>query len=129
MEHPQLLEQAFAGYLTNAKSNNVSVWPGPMNIFAGENNVDKDGQRIVCYVPEGDVGGEEPPLSGNRKIVVTVELRSPFQTLTPADKKNNVPDPLPSHQNLADILQAQMLSAGLADGLEAAQSGLTVFGL
>ena len=114
MEHPQLIESALIAYLSS-----LNVWTAGLLILPGENNVDKSGARIVAYV-EGDMGNEDPPLSGNRWADVVVELRTPF---------SKTGTPLTSHQANAAALSTALLSTTLPDSLTSAISGFTCFGL
>jgi len=120
MEHATLIEAAFTNYLS------ASI-PNTCQVFAGENNLDKSGQRIVSYVEE--LGEEVPPLSGNRETLVVVDLRTPFNKLTDAEVAAGNTQPLVSHQSIADDLQALILSTTLPDQLTAAILGFTCFGL
>ena len=85
MEHPELIEAAFVAYLSG-----LSGWSSGLQIFPGQNNLDKTGARIVAFV-DGDLGSEDPPLSGNRVGDAIIELRTPFSKATPS--------PLVSHQS------------------------------
>lgn len=125
MEHVKLIESAFVNYLNGIAP---SPWTVGLLIYPGENNLDKDGARIVAYV-EGDLGEEDPPTSGNRWADVIVELRTPFSKLTPAQVQANAVDPLTTHEANAAALQTAMLSVTLPDQLTAAQSGFTCLGL
>lgn len=123
MEHSQLIEQAFAAYL-------LAIAPPPWNallsngaglrIYPGESNLSKDGQLIVCYIPDSD-GEEEPPNSGNRWHECMVELHTPI--------KNDDGSQFAAHQANATALQAAILSTTLPDQLSAAIGGFTVFGI
>ena len=126
MEHPQLIESAFVAYLTVFQTGMpaASPWPAGMGIFPGENNLDKLGQRIVCYVEDGELGEEEPPNSGNRWAEPIVELRTPFNLPV-----GTATSPLVSHQAVSDALQSAILSNTLPDQLNTAQPLFTVFGL
>lgn len=122
-EHAELIENAFVNYLTTKGG-----WTSNLLLFAGENNVDKSDARIVAYV-EGDLGQEDPPISGNRWADLIVELRTPFSKLTAKEKTNGTTDPLTQHKANAAALQTAMLSATLPEDLTAAQAGFTCFGL
>lgn len=115
MEHPELIENAFVNHLSS-----LNVWTAGLQILAGENNIDKSGARIVAVV-DGDLGNEDPPLSGNRWADVLVELRTPFSKATPS--------PLVAHQANAAALQTALTATGLPESLTAAQAGFTCFGL
>lgn len=128
MEHAELIEGAFVNYLSDAAN---ATWPASFDvgrIFPGENNLDKDGQRIVCYLEGGDLGEEDPPLSGNRMTTVTVQLRTPFSKLTAAQKAAGQPEPLDGHKAVADALQSAITAAN-DENLTAAITGWTCFGL
>jgi hypothetical protein len=131
MEHTQLLENAFTNYLLGIQTGNpaASPWPPLFNIFPGENNLDKNGQRIVCYVEGGQLGDEEPPNSGNRHFTISCELRTPIRKLTVQEVTDGLVDPYTIHSAVADTLQTAILNVNLPTLLEAAQANLTIFGL
>lgn len=130
MEHTQLLEQAFTNYLEDLTTGNpaVSVWPAGLVVYPGENNLDKNGQRIVCYIEGGQLGDEEPINSGNRNFDIICELRTPWRKLSDKDIASNVTDPFITHQAAASALQDGIV-ASLPDLLMTAQAGLTIIGL
>ena len=123
MEHPELIESAFVNYLTGKGG-----WSANLLLLAGENNADKSDARIVAFV-EGDLGNEDPPISGNRWADVEVELRTPFSKLTAAQVAAGATDPLTQHKANAANLQTAMLSATLPEDLTASQAGFTCFGI
>ncbi len=125
MEHAELIENAFVNYLTGLNT----IIAGNPQILPGENNLDKTGARVVCYVPEEGVGEEDPPLSGNRICEVVVELRTPFSKLTAKELATGVTQPLVSHKANADALQVAMLAVGLPDSLTAAIAGFSCWGI
>jgi hypothetical protein len=128
MEHSELIENAFVNYLTGLGP--PSPWSAGLLILPGENNLDKDGARIVAYVPrDGGMGEEDPPTSGNRWADPVIELRTPFFQRTPAQIKAGVPDPLAAHQANAAALQSAILSNQLPDLLTAAIEGFTCWGV
>jgi hypothetical protein len=131
MEHAQLLEVAFVNYLAGLQSGNplVTIWPAGLNIYPGENNLDKNGIRIVCYVEGNALGDEEPPNSGNRRFEISCQLRTPIRKLTADEIENNTTDPFAQHQATATLLSSAILSNNLPTLLENSQAGLTVFGL
>ena len=132
MEHTQLLESAFTNYLLDIQTGNpaASPWPATQfNIYQGENNLDKNGQRIVCYVEGNQLGDEEPPNSGNRHFVISCELRTPIRKLTAQETAGGLVDPYTIHGTVADTLQTAILNINLPTLLEAAQANLTIFGL
>ncbi len=120
MEHPTLIEAAFVNLLS------ASI-PNTCQVLAGEDNLDKTGQRIVAYVQ--DLGEEMPPLSGNHETIVVVDLRTPFSKLSPKDIAGGTTEPLVVHQTIADQLQGLILSTTLPDQLTAAIPGFACFGL
>lgn len=125
MEHAFKIETAFANYLSG-------IIPSPFNgvqIFIGENNLDKTGARIVAYVPDGTLGEEDPPLSGNRYTDVTVDLRTPFSKLTPKQISDGVAEPLDTHRLNAAALEQALFSVTLPDQLTASADGFTCFGI
>ena len=124
MEHKELIEGAFVNYLAA-----LDVWTESLNvrIFAGQNNLDKDGARIVCYVD--DVGQEDPPTSGNRTSDAFIELRTPFSKLTAKEKADGVVEPLIDHRSNAAALQSAILSITLPEDLSSAIAGFTCFGI
>ena len=79
MEHPQSIEAAVVAYLSaitpSPWSEDLTNDNGDLRIFAGANNLDKDGTRIVVYC-DGDLT-EAPPFSGNRWADIVVELKTP----------------------------------------------------
>jgi hypothetical protein len=128
MEHIELIESAFVNYLATQVNAGASVWTDGLLILPGENNVDKDAARIVAYV-EGDLGEEDPPLTGNRWADVVIELRTPFSKLTKAKIEAGAASPLEAHKANADALQTALLSVTLPEQLSAAIDGFTCFGL
>lgn len=132
-EHAELIETSVVNYLLGLTSGDpaISVWSASLKttdgkshrIFAGENNLDKDGQRIVAFV-EGDLGPEDPPCSGNRWADVVVELRTPFST--PTQGADTV---LPSHKANAAALEAAILTSSLPELLTDSVVGFRCFGL
>lgn len=136
MEHVELIEGAFVDYLFFAKNGaGASVWPPGFDvarIFPGQNNLDKDGQRIVAYV-DGDLGEEDPPNSGNRWADVIVQLRTPFSKLTAEQKAKGSQEPLDLHKAVASALQVAIAGDGTATGIDdvkltSAIDGFTCFG-
>lgn len=125
MEHPELIETAFAEYLKNL---DPVPWSGALGngdslrIFPGENNQDKDGPYIRCVT---EMAEEDPPCSGNRWAEVTVELVTPVVEKT----AETDPDPLESHKANASALQTAILATDLPDQLTAAVDGFNCFGL
>ena len=119
MEHAQLIEAAFVEYLQTMLVANASPWTQPLEIYPGENNLDKDVSRIVAYVEE--FGAEDPPCSGNRWCVVNIELRTPF-----FNGKVNL---LANHQANANALQVAILNTSLPDNLTTAIPGFNCFGV
>ena len=123
MTHAELIENAFVNYLSGMQ------WPTTLTgIFPGENNLDKAGQRIVCYLENGDVGDEEPPLSGNRISVVQIQIRTPFSKLTAQESAQIFPEPLLQHQAICTLLQTAILNC-YAETLSAAVNGFYVHGI
>lgn len=131
MEHSELVEGAFVNYLTLIVSGNppATVWPDGLNIYPGENNVDKDGQRIVCFIEGGEMGEEDPPMSGNRWCDCTLQLRTPFSKLTKAQKEAGEDEVLDSHKAAANALQTAALSETLELQLTAAIDDFRCFGV
>jgi hypothetical protein len=123
MNHPTLLENAFTLYFESL------VWSSQLDFFAGENNLDKNGPRIVSYIEGGELGEEDPPTSGNRWFEIVCELRTPFFKLTAAQIAANVPQPLVQHQANEDMLQSAITNINICALLETAQSGLSIFGI
>lgn len=137
MDHIELIEAASVAYLSTLTTGNppVSVWPvtmvapgGGLMIYPGENNLDKQGQRIVCYVAGNELGDEDPPNSGNRWAEITWELRTPVFRPTALQIKTGVVDPLGQHKLAVEALEAAALDSTLPDNLTAAVAGFTCFG-
>lgn len=114
MEHAQLIEESFAAYLSG-----LTTWPNSMtSISAGESNVEKDGQNIVCWV-DGEMDDEDPPTSGNRWCDIVVRLKTPVV--------NDGGVTLTNHQNAASALQAAILDTDLP--MLVSTDSFTCFGL
>src|ERR1035438_6311488 len=127
-EHAELIENAWSAYLLNLNPlpwlPSLSGTDEVLRIYPGENNLTKDGQTVVCFV-EGDLGPEDPPLSGNRTGEVTIRLRTPnIKKIKPTDA-----DALASHKLMADALQTAVLDLTLPDDLTAAIPNFTCFGI
>ena len=135
-DHASKLETSLVNYLLGIVSANppAPAWPatlatsrGVLRIFAGENNVDKDGQRIVCAAEE--FGQEDPPCSGNRWAFLNVELRTPFSI-----PSSGVDKAQPAHDAAATILESAILAMipdyhlSTTPNGNNAVAGLTVFG-
>jgi len=125
MNHPTLLENAFTLYLGSL------IWPSQLDFFAGENNIDKNGPRIVSYIEGGELGDEEPPTSGNRWFEITCELRTPAFKLTANQIANNIPQPLAQHQANEDALQTAICNVNICSLLENSSNPpvVTIFGI
>lgn len=124
MNHPTALENAFNNYLDSL------IWPSELDFYPGENNLDKDGPRIVSFIQGDELGEEDPPTSGNRWFEMTCELRTPFFKLTASQIAANVPQPLTQHQANADALQVAMLNTNICALLEAAlPNTVSIFGI
>ena len=121
-EHAELIENAFVNYLKT-----IGSFSADLLIFPGENNLDKNDARIVAYIEGGDLGQEDPPLSGNHMTNVDVQLRTPFARLTAAEKAKGVQEPLDQHKANAAALSTAILSASLPDLLTTA--GFTCMGI
>ncbi len=127
-EHAELIENAWVAYLLAIDPlpwlPSLSDDGGSFRIYAGENNLARDGQNIICYV-DGDLGSEEPPLSGNRTGDVVIRLRTPVVKQV----KDTDYDWLASHKAMADALQTSVLSIILPDDLTGAIGGFCCFGI
>ena len=134
-EHPELVENAFVAYLT---AINPSPWNSDLSdgdhlrIYPGENDLDKSGSTISCFI-SGSMGEEDPPTSGNRWCEVHIELWTPVtQPSGPAevDPNNaNASKVLEIHKDNAAALQTAILDTALPDKLTSAISGFNCFGL
>lgn len=121
MEHCELIEGASVNYLAELMPDNFLVYPG-------ENNLDKSGQRIVCYVEGNELGEEDPPNSGNRWGDVVWQLRTPFSKLTGKEKAAGEAEVLDSHKAAANDLQAAVLALD-DEKFTAAIPGFTCWGI
>ncbi len=124
--HPNLVENAFVAVLAGQNPNpwaaDLNIQGGGLRIFPGETNLDKDGTRIVAYIPGNEMGEEDPPTSGNRWCDCVIELR------TPTSRANGATN-LANHQANAAALQAVILNINLPDLLSSAIQNFACFGL
>jgi hypothetical protein len=139
-EHPRLIEESMREYLLGldprpwGTSLTGSGDPAVPRIYAGENNLLKDGQNIVAFV-EGDLGDEDPPMSGNRWADLIVRLKTPARISAAGTEVEG----LEEHQLMAAALQKAILGDGtdagnitcetLAARLSAAVDDFTCFGI
>jgi len=105
-DHGDLLEAAAVDYLSA-----LTTWGDDLGtrIYAGANNLDKDGARIVCYCGELT---EDPPFSRNRWADLTLELRTPV-----GEDPEAAATQLALHTVNASALQAAVEDDGLVLGL------------
>lgn len=121
MEHGKQLESAFASRLI---AINPSPWQedltdadNGLRIYGGENELEKNGTRIVCYI-SGDLN-EDPPFSGNRWCDLLIELKTPVVDDGGAS--------LALHESNATALQNAIMDDGLVSGVNT--STLLVYGI
>jgi hypothetical protein len=133
MEHAEKLESSMVSFLSTL---DPAAYPWPVSletdagwrIAPGESDLVKDGQCILCMI-EGDIGPEEPPCSGNRFVIMRIELRTPVQLPTDDQVALKLPTPLQNHSTAAEVLANAISRADLPDQLTSTSLGLTVFGL
>lgn len=139
-DHPELVETAFSEYLRSLTDWNDDLGNGEeLRIYPGESDRGLDGAAIACYIPDGQMGEEDPPCSGNRWCDIHIELTTPVTT--PADESGDTTvDPeaadspeisivLKNHKENADALQAAILDTNLPDLLSEAIDGFCCFGV
>jgi hypothetical protein len=118
MEHPERLENAFVSHFA------ALTWPSSMlnsagvaRVFAGEDDEERDGQYIACYI-NGDMSSEEPQFSNNRWAEFVVSVHSPAH-------RDDTEDALDAHKTVAAALENAMLDDALESSLS--NSGLLVY--
>ena len=119
-DHGDLLEAAAVSYLSTLTWGSDLTGGAGLRIYAGANNLEKDGARIVCYV-DGPMP-ERIPFTRNRDAELVIELRTPV-----AEDADATTTQLANHTANRNTLQAALEDATIYTGAALTTAGVHVY--